>query len=136
MQNLRKIFNKYLATRGLHLFTCPCCWFPTLESRCSYDICFICDWEDDWQDDYNEFEILWWPNWKLSLHDAREVIQNKLDYSFLVEFLKNKDNQKLFIEKIIIILEIQNLLDKKYSFLNKRKLENLKNDFKNLLVWI
>ena len=31
------------------LFTCPCCGFKTLENnvRNSFEICTLCDWEDD-----------------------------------------------------------------------------------------
>lgn len=28
-------------------FTCPCCGFKTLDERGGYDICEVCDWEDD-----------------------------------------------------------------------------------------
>jgi hypothetical protein len=30
--------------------TCPCCGYPTLRSRDAYDICELCNWEDDGQD--------------------------------------------------------------------------------------
>lgn len=29
-------------------YTCPCCGYITLDEICSYDICHICSWEDDW----------------------------------------------------------------------------------------
>src|ERR1700736_2803504 len=27
--------------------TCPCCGYPMLDGRAGYDICPLCDWEDD-----------------------------------------------------------------------------------------
>jgi hypothetical protein len=32
-------------------FRCPCCGFRTLNERGGYDICPVCFWEDDGQDD-------------------------------------------------------------------------------------
>ena len=32
-------------------YACPCCGFLTLPSRGGYDICPVCFWEDDGQDD-------------------------------------------------------------------------------------
>lgn len=32
-------------------YRCPCCYFKTLEERGGYDICPVCFWEDDGQDD-------------------------------------------------------------------------------------
>ncbi|GAC1577568.1 MAG: hypothetical protein NVS3B7_10920 [Candidatus Elarobacter sp.] len=31
--------------------TCPCCGYPTIAGRAAYDICTLCGWEDDGQDD-------------------------------------------------------------------------------------
>jgi hypothetical protein len=31
--------------------TCPCCGYPTIAERGSYEICSLCAWEDDGQDD-------------------------------------------------------------------------------------
>ena len=50
---------------------CPCCGFPTLGGRATYEICAICDWEDDGQDDHNADEILGGPNRDYSLTEAR-----------------------------------------------------------------
>ncbi|RSK44140.1 CPCC family cysteine-rich protein [Hymenobacter perfusus] len=33
------------------LNTCPACGYPTLSERAGYEICAICGWEDDGQDD-------------------------------------------------------------------------------------
>ncbi len=31
--------------------TCPCCGYPTINGRAALDICPLCGWEDDGQDD-------------------------------------------------------------------------------------
>jgi len=31
--------------------TCPCCGYPTIAERGAYEICSLCAWEDDGQDD-------------------------------------------------------------------------------------
>ena len=52
-------------------FPCPCCGLPTLTERGSYDICTICWWEDDGQDDDRADEVWGGPNGKYSLTHAR-----------------------------------------------------------------
>lgn len=53
------------------LFTCPCCGYPTLSERCIYEICCLCNWEDDGQDDSNADEVRGGPNKGYSLTQAR-----------------------------------------------------------------
>lgn len=69
----RKTFDKFIKDNSLKLFTCPGCGFPTLDERGGYDICDVCNWEDDNQDDENADDILGGPNSNLSL------TQNRLD---------------------------------------------------------
>lgn len=38
-------------------YTCPCCGYPTLERRIMWEICFICWWEDDGQDDADKENV-------------------------------------------------------------------------------
>ena len=33
-------------------YTCPCCGHGTLDERGAYEICDVCGWEDDGQDDH------------------------------------------------------------------------------------
>ncbi|WP_423835832.1 CPCC family cysteine-rich protein [Streptomyces endophytica] len=49
---------------------CPCCGFLTLEQRGFYEICPVCGWEDDGQDDHNADEYIGGPN-RVSLTEAR-----------------------------------------------------------------
>ena len=53
---------------------CPCCGYPTLSEPAAYDICYLCGWEDDGQDDLpagDADKILGGPNFDYSLTEAR-----------------------------------------------------------------
>ena len=52
-------------------YPCPCCGYLTLEERGIYDICPVCFWEDDGQDDPHADEVWGGPNGSLSLTQAR-----------------------------------------------------------------
>lgn len=52
------------------LFTCPCCGYATLSAVASYEICRICFWEDDGQDDPDADENMGGPN-HISLTQGR-----------------------------------------------------------------
>jgi hypothetical protein len=52
-------------------FRCPCCGWMTLPARGDYDICPVCFWEDDGQDDHDAATVRGGPNGAISLKDAR-----------------------------------------------------------------
>ncbi|SDZ30157.1 Cysteine-rich CPCC [Asanoa ishikariensis] len=52
-------------------YACPCCGFLTLDRRGYYEICAVCWWEDDGQDDHDADRIRGGPNRDLSLSEAR-----------------------------------------------------------------
>ena len=52
-------------------YACPCCRHLTLDERADYDICPVCFWEDDGQDDHDADEARGGPNGQLSLTQAR-----------------------------------------------------------------
>lgn len=52
-------------------YACPCCRHLTLPERGGFDICPVCFWEDDGQDDPDADAVLGGPNSDLSLTDAR-----------------------------------------------------------------
>jgi hypothetical protein len=54
------------------LYRCPCCGHRTLDERGVYDICQVCYWEDDGQDDHDADEVRGGPNYELSLTQARQ----------------------------------------------------------------
>ena len=58
------------ATQPTKSFQCPCCKFKTLYGRGEDEICPVCFWHDDGQDEANADCDLGGPN-KLSLRDAQ-----------------------------------------------------------------
>lgn len=50
---------------------CPCCFCKTLSERGAFEICDVCFWEDDGQDDYDADIVRGGPNNVLSLTQAR-----------------------------------------------------------------
>jgi hypothetical protein len=79
-QNRRAIFDAKLRSSGREkeTYTCPSCGYPTLPERGQYDICEICDWEDDGQDDNEANEVYGGPNGELSLTESRLLIGRQL----------------------------------------------------------
>lgn len=52
-------------------YRCPCCHCLTLETRGDFDICDVCYWEDDGQDNHDADVVRGGPNGVLSLAQAR-----------------------------------------------------------------
>jgi hypothetical protein len=50
---------------------CPCCGCRTLGERGGFEICSVCYWEDDGQDDHDAEVVRGGPNGALSLSHAR-----------------------------------------------------------------
>jgi hypothetical protein len=50
---------------------CPCCGFPTLSEVAAYEICELCNWEDDGQGNVDADIVRGGPNGDYSLTDAR-----------------------------------------------------------------
>lgn len=63
---------------------CPCCGYPTLDARGDYEICLLCDWEDDSQDVDQATEVWGGPNGDYSLEEARN--------NFKKNFVMYRDN--------------------------------------------
>ncbi len=58
--------------------SCPCCGYPELAERGGYEICGLCFWEDDDQDDHDADEVLGGPNGDYSLTECRENFSKHL----------------------------------------------------------
>ena len=80
-ENKRRWFEEYVARSGSGVirparddfqYVCPCCGYSTLPERGGYDICCLCNWEDDGQDDPHAGEVWGGPNGRYSLTEARE----------------------------------------------------------------
>jgi hypothetical protein len=52
-------------------YRCPCCGSLTLPTRGGFELCPVCFWEDDGQDDHDADEVRCGPNGNLSLTQAR-----------------------------------------------------------------
>lgn len=52
-------------------YQCPCCKYRTLEERGGYEICKVCFWEDDGQDEHDADIVRGGPNHALSLREAQ-----------------------------------------------------------------
>jgi len=66
---------------------CPCCGYLTLEERGDYEICYLCNWEDDGQDDPYADETWGGPNGDHSLTEARENFKQ-----FLVMYREKRNH--------------------------------------------
>jgi len=56
-------------------YRCPCCNYKTLCGRAGYEICPVCYWEDDGQDEHDADMVRGGPNGELSLRQARANFQ-------------------------------------------------------------
>ncbi|HTO16772.1 MAG TPA: CPCC family cysteine-rich protein [Edaphocola sp.] len=94
----RNIFNMYLKENNIDFYSCPGCGYPTLSERGAYEICDVCNWEDDNQDDQNANENWGGPNSNLSLTENRLKIGRTLNC--FADSLNGKINQnpKVFFE--------------------------------------
>lgn len=115
----REIFDRFIAEKKLKVFTCPGCGFPTNSTKAEYDICTICDWEDDGYDDnsksiFDDFLVV---N-KISGPNKISLIENRLIISrTLFELAKKVDGQIIDNPKQIlnILKNKRNQLEKIYK---------------------
>ena len=116
-------------------FLCPCCYFPTLTAPGAYNLCLLCDWEDDGQADHNADEILGGPNSDYSLTEARENFKKHLTSYRLANiiaieqspdiktFAELTEIKKQIIENYNLIMFETNLIDRTKAILEN---DNLK----------
>jgi len=75
-QTQRAVEQKAVLPQKEKRFACPCCGYPTLCERGAYEICKLCFWEDDGQDDADE--VLPGPNHGYSLAESRRNFERYL----------------------------------------------------------
>jgi len=88
----------------LKMYKCPCCRYPTLSSYADFDICKLCNWVCDGQNDSNADQILGGPNKDYSLTEARENFKKyKTMYRPLDSFFERetKGEMKIWKKKVI-----------------------------------
>ena len=106
----RRLFDVFIEKNKLNQFTCPGCGYPTLTERGGYEICSVCNWEDDNQDDNEANEIFGGPNGKLSLTENRIIIGriingkkdltlNNFDLEKDIQLIKEFESKLTKIEK-------------------------------------
>jgi SepF-like predicted cell division protein (DUF552 family) len=120
-------------------FLCPCCRFPTLNERAGFEICFLCNWEDDGQDDDNAALILGGPNQSYSLTEARQNFSHFLTsyrpsdtYHFERTTVKKSTGgsvisdltaiKKQIIDKYFVVATLDNINDRNKVFAEINKL--------------
>jgi hypothetical protein len=68
-------------------YACPCCGRKSLEERATFDVCRVCWWEDDGQDNKDAHESYGGPNYGISLSQAR--------YNYLTEGIYDPSREDL-----------------------------------------
>jgi hypothetical protein len=101
---------------------CPCCGFPTLDERGCFDICKLCNWEDDVQDDPFADEEWGGPNGDYSLTEARNNF---------------KENLIMYRDKRNILLQSDKEIEAKKSLINSfGELQKCEvNSFEYMSIW-
>jgi len=80
--------------------TCPSCGYPTLDERNAWEICSICFWEDDGQDDKDADKVFGGPNSDYSLTQHRNEWDRNLD-----EIKKSKSETGKYLRRIDELIE-------------------------------
>ncbi|MAK61658.1 MAG: hypothetical protein CMK09_11820 [Ponticaulis sp.] len=98
------------------LLPCPCCGFETLSERGEYEICRVCWWEDDGQNDTNADQILGGPNGRYSLTDARNNFRDHgymYDLEDAIEIVKHPSaERRTLINYCLSVVRGEEKLDK------------------------
>lgn len=111
-------------------FKCPCCGYPTLDEQGGYDICLICDWEDDGQNDSNADRVLGGPNGEYSLTQARSNFKQ-----FFIMYSPEEDKRTASedtLEEINTKKELCKVYDKLMINDNESETENIDTEIGNL----
>jgi hypothetical protein len=84
--------------RPVKAFRCPCCLFKTLHGRGQDEICPVCFWHDDGQDEADAERVLAGPNRDLSLRQAQ------------VNFRKLGASHELFLRRFVCQMKMRHSL--------------------------
>jgi len=83
-------------------YNCPCCGYPTLEERQSWEICCLCDWEDDGQDDPYADQVWGGPNQDYSLTQARQNFRNHYSMYEYKQIILTQTDKEIQTKKSLI----------------------------------
>lgn len=84
----RAHYDTYLQANNIPVYTCPGCGFPTLTERNEFNICNLCNWEDDGQDDHANslLDVLQENGISLSLPNAQLTLKdNRINIGRMLE---------------------------------------------------
>lgn len=94
---------------------CPCCFLPTIWYRGGHEICGVCHWHDDGQDDPDADEVWGGPNYQYSLTAARANFRDhyhKYDLGTGPDHIKNPSPERLaLIDYVKVVLSGKMELD-------------------------
>ncbi|WP_035745032.1 CPCC family cysteine-rich protein [Flavobacterium suncheonense] len=109
--------------------SCPACGYFTLDERCSWEICLLCFWEDDGQDNFDADKIFGGPNGDYSLTKYRIEFFDEFE-----SFKSENENSELVTEIKLLDYYIssneQNI--KKVELLINNILKNIKGQIPKL----
>lgn len=117
--------------RDFNRVTCPACGHPTLHGD-KYEMCVLCEWEDDYQDDPHADEVWGGPNAEYSLAEARSNFEQcdgrggmyRPEHERDFQRVENRypRNQQL-MEAYDQLLEAETLEELKSEIVNVREVE-------------
>lgn len=99
-EELQSVTNEFLKEnlgiesvegKPIELISCPCCGSRTIGERGNYEICKVCWWEDDGQDNESADKVYGGPNYGISLTQGR--------YNFLTFGLYDPERKDLMKNK-------------------------------------
>lgn len=111
---LQSVTNEYLENElntkiisgdPIQLESCPCCGARTIGNRSEYEICTVCWWEDDGQDNENADIIMGGPNYGISLTQGRiNFLKHGIYDPNRTDLIKQKENiEKYQIGRIFML---------------------------------
>ena len=99
--NKRRLFiQNFIDENNLKLTVCPGCGFPSFSEDWFHDICSVCNWQHDGQDDPHADEIWGGPNYELSLTENRLNICRTLKEKSKEQDGKMKDEPNEILKAI------------------------------------
>lgn len=109
----RELFDKYIMDNKLKLFTCPGCGYPTLPGRGHHEICDVCNWQDDYQDDKEADEVWGGPNGHLFL------TENRINIGRILEGIGSRKRGQIITDPAEVLVILQFYADKKENISSK-----------------
>lgn len=127
-KNRRAVFETYISQNGLQRMAtcCPSCGFPTLHPPAIHEICDICNWQNDGQDDHDADIEYGAPN-------AESLTDSRIEFGLALDESGFNMNASI-IQKPEILLTIlkeydQKLEDAATTAFNENSIDNPNNPY-------